>query len=271
MSKNIIDKLVADKLQGLNFDFKAEYWDKMHEQLNADCAQNNTCNYSGISGFLSGSLLVAFFSFISIIIFFPWGINNSNAPISTETSLIEESIILNPTISTTAAQETLEYSEVIIKQETINTTPKKSKVVVKTKSKKHRSRKSHTIKQHSTTNMSTTAVSPKVVDEKTIVSTEVITAEIPNDSLTTSNQNFVETKSVNKAPIEQTTIESENDSVIINDGKILDSQKEVKENNNQVVVQAKPTPVKHVKTRRKPNKRVFKKRKGILYRLGLRK
>jgi len=271
MSKNIIDNLIADKLQGLNFDFKAEYWDKMHEQLNADCAQNNTCNYTGISGFLSGSLLVTFFSIISIIIFFPWGINNSNSPISSETIVVEESITLNPTISTTATQENTEYSEVITKQETISTTPKKHTVAVKTKNKKRRSRKSHTTKKQSTTNMSKTPVAPIAIEEKPIASPELIAEEIPNDSIATSNQNFDEIKNVTEAPIEQTTLESEDDSVIINDGKILDNQKEVNEKSSQVVVQAKPTPVKHVKTRRKPNKRVFKKRKGILYRLGLRK
>ena len=296
MSNNNIEQLIADKLQSLNFEFKPEYWEKMHKKLDAECAETNSCNAGSLSGFLSASLLVTLFSIIAIILYFPWSSNNY--------------INLNDnTINTEIAQKqtTVLISDNIVKEESTNLVVKSSAIDVKTsktetqktshqnisskttikkkvsirKRKKYRKKASAHKKEVRTNNLNiastenelktqqnkanTSDLTLETTDSNTVVSTEL------NDSLV----NLETVKSTNEINQEMETNQFPDsygtDTVIINDAVLLDGQNKEKEKKSQVTVQKKRPPVKHVKTRSKPVKRVFKRRKGILYRLGLRK
>ena len=67
------------------------------------------------------------------------------------------------------------------------------------------------------------------------------------------------------------TVSVENDSIYIPDAKLVGDRQNEQNRSGQIEIEAGPKQVKTVKPKNKPVKHVFKKRKGLLYRLGIRK
>jgi hypothetical protein len=274
MLKNSIDHIVADKLEGINFDFKSEYWNKMQEELDANCAQTNTCSSTSIGGFLSGSLITTFVAVISIILFFPWAIDQT--PVS-NTICDEDNVQNTELIADSNSGQAIinDNIEVIVPEKVeaeakVEVNVKKSKASVSNK-KKHRR------KIKVTTKSKVTPITKPSNEKQQITNQKVKPIENTSEEVIEKQTIESSTDSAEKAPVEITkpkqedVVTNETDSIYIPDAKLLGNDKEDVDKKTTVDVDAGPKPVKHVKTKSKPIKRVFKKRKGILYRLGLRK
>jgi len=268
MSKNIIDHIVADKLNGMNFDFKSEYWNKMQQELDANCAQTNTCASNTIGGFISGSLITTFVAVISIILFSPWAMNNST--VETQDTMCKDTAMevvvpVLPSVNNIADNSTQEKT--VVKPIETKTT----KAVIKPKKKARKPRaKIKIVKAEKKEAVIKQDIAAEPVVETTIQETTLNIDSVAVDTKTTIDpfeKNDVDTTE----PIQKDAAVLETDSVYIPDGKILGNDKEKVEKEAKVEVNSGPKPIKHVKTKSKPIKRVFKKRRGILYKMGLRK
>jgi len=263
MSKNLIDHIIADKLNEINFEFKPAYWNKMQEKLEANCSQTNTCVSNTINGFLCTSLITVFISVIGIILYAPWPINNDVANVQNTIyvdTLIEKEI---PIISSINMDSDYKIQEEAI-AETKEIEIKDTKAVIKTR-KKAKKQKVKSIKTLNKKSRVEKEVNPKPITEPMAQEASPSIDSIALDSSNHSNTFDRLDSKQKEEPL------FENDSIYIPDSKITeDDQEEVKEE-IQLDVQAELEPVKNVKTRTKPVKRVFKKRKGILYRMGLRR
>ena len=276
MLKNSIDKIIADKLEGINFDFKSEYWNKMQEELDANCAQTNTCSSTSIGGFLSGSLITTFVAVISIILIFPWAIDQTPVTntICGEDNAQDIELIADSNSGQTIINKNIEVvipEKVEVKPETeVEVKVKKSNTSV-SKKKKHR-RKIKVTTESKVTPIKKSSNKKQQIADRKVKPTENSSEEVMEKQTIESN-----TDSAEKAPIEITepkqedVVTTETDSVHIPDAKLLGNDKDDVDKETKVEVDAGPKPVKHVKTKSKPIKRVFKKRKGILYKLGIRK
>ncbi|MCK5856334.1 MAG: hypothetical protein KAG64_02525 [Bacteroidales bacterium] len=271
MSKSSIDNIISDKLQNINFSFKAEYWDKMHEKLDTECTKTNTCNSGGVSGFFIGSIIISLLSIIGIITYFTWEVDESS-DLATPNSINIESIESDniKTIEATSYSNPTKIESSSINKETIQETEAPAEKSVKS-SKKYKRKKSVAKKAKTSQKKKTIIIEESITDNETEqIENKQSLKENDLVSDTLISIELEETNNLVKPTSEQSNLQGDNDSIVINDSKILNNQGRVKEKDKQVIVQAKPIPVKHVKTRSKPNKRVFK-RKGFLYRLGLRK
>ncbi len=273
MSKTNIEQLISDKLQSLSFDFKPEYWDKMNEKLDTDCAKTNTCNAASVGVFFSTSLLIIFFTIISVIVFSPWGINkcfdtnNSNSmeiSIDMDVNPIHKSVESNNQQNTKQENETIEVKPIVKKKAIcVSKSPNTSKA------RRHRKASSSKIKKSS--NRTTYKTIPK--NDSASLDTSVM----PSDNADTSSENTLVTKDLpvnsKQSEIEQgiTTDTLNSDTDYFYESELGNKPDEKEKKEVKVKVQKKPVPVKHVKTRSKPIKRVFKKKRGLLYRLGIRK
>ena len=275
MSKSNIEQLISDKLQSLSFDFKSEYWDKMNEKLDADCAKTNTCSAASMGVFLSASLLIVFFAIISVIVFSPWGINkcfdtnNSNSmeiSIDMDVNPVHNSVKSNNQQIAKQENEIIEVKPIVKKKAIcVSKNPNVSKA------RRHRKVSSSKIKKSS--NSTTHKTIPK--NDHANLDTSIM----PSENADTSSKNIMVTKdlSINskqdKTEIEQgiTTDTLTTDTDYFYESELGNKPDENEKKEVKVKVQKKPVPVKHVKTRSKPIKRVFKKKRGLLYRLGIRK
>jgi len=276
MSKSNIEQLIADKLQSLSFDFKPEYWDKMNEKLDADCAKTNTCNAASMGGFFSASLLVVFFAIISFIAFSPWGINKSIDTKSVSTVEIQTSINKTPVQHSPETN-----SQPIAKQEnnSIKTTPPTIKKSIRnnksqkvSKTRKHYKKAASSKHRKTSKNISNQSISK---GEDSSLDTNITLSDNKNTSSinTVEKEDLQDKSEFDKAEIEQ-SISSDTlttDTDYFYESELGNKPDENEKKEVKVKVQKKPVPVKHVKTRSKPIKRVFKRKRGILYRLGIRK
>jgi hypothetical protein len=297
MTKINLDQLINTKLEGLNFEFKNDYWKQMEKELSSNCGAEVASAGTGIGTFLSSVLIVSFTSILTIILIFPWAYdfdnldNNSNINNTTKEEIVIEEAIAPEIETVTNKTETLiptddQNSKIEIKEEQTSpkvqikkvrkSTSKKSKTI----SKKSKISKSNSSKVSSDTpdnkkvekKVATTVESYDTAKEQTesldtIIKKEVIIPDSEFNDKLNSDKNVLDSKTlINKEPVVY-----ENDSVYIPDG-ILSGDKQAEEKPNpQVDVEAGPKPVKTVKPRSKPVKHVFRKRRGLLYRLGLRK
>ncbi len=276
MLKNSIDKIIADKLEGINFDFKSEYWNKMQEELDANCAQTNTCSSTSIGGFLSGGLITTFVAVISIVLIFPWAIDQT--PV-TNTIYGEDNTQNIELIADSNSGQTISDNNIeVVISEKIEAKPKTEVKVKVKKSNTTVSKKKKSKRKNKVATDSKVAPIKKSPNKKQQITDQKV-KPVENTSEEVMEKQTVEQKtdSADKAPVEITepkqdnVVSNETDSVNIPDAKLLGNDREDVDKDPQVEVDAGPKPVKHVKTKSKPIKRVFKKRKGILYKLGIRK
>jgi len=275
MSKSNIEQLIADKLQSLSFDFKPEYWDAMSEKLDADCAQTKKCSTASIGGFYSASLLVVFFGIISILLFFPWEINKSigtNSATTMEISIDKNTtpIQISPEINKQAIVE--QENKNIDTKAIINNKSSNDKKATVSKTHKHHKKaisQKHTKVSKNNTNQSV------INDEGSNIDTQVVLSK--NKDITSKSPTKKEDLQV-KSELDNTEIEQgittdtlSTNAVYTYEAELGDEPSKVDEKETQIKIQKKPVPVKHVRTRSKPVKRVFKRKRGLLYRLGIRK
>jgi len=275
MSKSNIEQLIADKLQSLSFDFKPEYWDAMSEKLDADCAQTKKCSTASIGGFYSASLLVVFFGIISILLFFPWEINKSigtNSATTMEISIDKNTtpIQISPEINKQAIVE--QENKNIDTEAIINNKSSNNKKATVSKTHKHHKKaisQKHTKVSKNNTNQSV------INDEGSNIDTQVVLSK--NKDITSKSPTKKEDLQV-KSELDNTEIEQgittdtlSTNAVYTYEAELGDEPSKVDEKETQIKIQKKPVPVKHVRTRSKPVKRVFKRKRGLLYRLGIRK
>lgn len=280
MTENL-DHIIADKLNNISFDFKTEYWSKMQGELDANCIQTNaTCSSTSVGGFLSGSLIATFAIIASVIIFFPWAINqdiltaedtictDNNTSITT----VLDDISTNSEVTTNVVSTKKENKQIAQTTSTEILTKKKGGNLNNDSKKKIIRRKVKINSDQKKTQSSKPAIAPKQsVEQKEI-------SEKPESDTTLVKQTIeIETDSFEKEvvdttnPIKPEPILFETDSVIIPDAKLLGNDRDKVKTKRKVKVEKGLEPVKNVKTKSKPIKRVFKKRKGILYRMGIRK
>ena len=271
MSKNFIDHIITDKLSGFNYEFKNEYWNQMQDKLDTECAQTNSCASSHISGFLSAGLMLTFATIISVILFSPWATNiqqplNNNNDDCIDLIKTEKAIV--PAKRSSSDDELL--ASTINKNKTqLASTKTTNNNNISSNKKKHQvkatNRRTKTVVKKKTSTKPTTVKSAKRIE----------TIDNNNHTLIA-----VDSASIKKQPItlEEKVIISdpkpvtyEMDSIIIPDAELIGDKAEKTKKERQVNVESGLKPVKNVKTKSKPIKRVFKKRKGIFYRLGLRK
>jgi len=269
MSKNIIDHIVADKLNGLDFSFKSEYWNKMQQELDANCAQTNTCASNTIGGFISGSLITTFVAVISIIVFFPWAMNNN--PVDTQNEMYKDTAIevvapVIPAKNINIADNNTQEKTSIKPTET-----KSTKAIIKS-NKKHKKAKAkiRIVKTEKKEAVVKQTIAAEPIVENNNQETKPTIDSVAVDQKTTTDP-FEKNNIDTTKPIQKDAAVLETDSIFIPDGKILGNDKEKVEKETKVEVNSGPKPVKHVKTKSKPIKRVFKRRKGILYKMGIRK
>ncbi len=293
MTKINLDQLINTKLEGLNFEFKNDYWKQMEKEISSNCGAEVAGAGTGISTFLSSALIVSFISIITIILIFPWAYDFDNS-VGTENAtqkeiIIEEVII--PEIKTTTIKEVTTISSeeqnntTVIKEEQIapkvkikkvrRSSSKKSKTISKksrvSKSTKSKASSGNSDKEKSEKKVATTVESYDTTKKQTesldTIIKEVIIPDSEFNKISDNDKKVLDSKTlINEEPVVY-----ENDSIYIPNG-ILSGDKQAEERPNpQVEVEAGPKPVKTVKPRSKPIKHVFRKRRGILYRLGLRK
>ena len=296
MTKINLDQLINTKLEGLNFEFKNDYWKQMEKELSSNCGAEVASAGTGIGTFLSSVLIVSFTSILTIILIFPWAYdfdnfdNNSNINNTTKEEIVIEEVIAPEIETVTSKTETLiptddQNSKIEIKEEQIS--PKAQiKKVRKSASKKSKtiSKKSKISKSNSSKVSSGTPDNKKA--EKKVATSiesydttkehkeqidpiikEVIIPDSIFDNKLDNDKKILDSKtSINKEPVIYET-----DSVYIPDGILSGDEQAEEKPNPQVDVEAGPKPVKTVKPRSKPVKHVFRKRRGLLYRLGLRK
>ena len=275
MSKSNIEQLIADKLQSLSFDFKPEYWDAMSEKLDADCAQTKKCSTASIGGFYSASLLVVFFGIISILLFFPWEINKSigtNSATTMEISIDKNTtpIQISPEINKQAIVEQ-ENKNIETKPSIDNKSSNNKKATVSKRRKHHKKSASKKTKTISKNNTNQSVIN----DEGSNIDTQLALSK--NEDISSKNPTTKEDLQV-RSEFDNTEIEQgiTTDTLTTNadytyEAELGDDLPKAEEKEAQIKIQKKPVPVKHVRTRSKPVKRVFKRKRGLLYRLGIRK
>ena len=272
MSKNNIDNIIADKLEGVNFEFKDEYWNSMQDKLDANCAQTNTCSSSGVSGFLVGGIAAAFIAtIIGVIMFFSWGTDDNQKEVVCNADTLKEEIAI------TSNDSNSESVRVVMKKDEVTISQDSKRIEKSSKNLNKPKKKTFKKKAMSSKNIKQEQAIPSKVDIMQAEDEKVI-SDLPNtDSLVVDQIIEVTTDSLNEKhidtiePIVKETVTYETDSINIPDGKILGNSKEKEAKNPQLEVTKGLKPVKNVKTKSKPIKRVFGKRRGILYKLGIRK
>jgi len=292
MTKINIDHIISSKLDELNFEFKNEYWEQMEKELSSNCAGEAVTASAGIGTFVSSFLIVTLTTIITLIIIFPWAYDFNNSTNSSNTEIqedvnIEEVII--PQISTinNAKESSVAAPE---EDKNIKTNLQEEKVAPKVKikrSRKHYSKKSKSISKKTkaaskassgiidnpkpakkeATSIDTYDTTKESIEDTDSIIEEVV---IPDSEFDKKQENAKNIAGSNPAIVKEEVV-LDNDSVYIPEGKILGDKHEEERPNPQVDVEAGPKPVKTVKPRNKPVKHVFKKRRGLLYRLGLRK
>ncbi len=287
MSKLNINELIQQKLQGLDFKHQPEFWDKMEQKIESNApAQVTTAASTGSSlstiYIISGiTTAVAVLTAIAFIIF---GNNNGDIPnLENDTVSIENTTNTNSstpynerksTIAFDPCEENEDY--VISSEDNSSETTNKIKPVKKTAPK-----------SDIPIVVTQSDIEESILEESNLENTE----SIDIDNQDTGNDN---------EPIlvdEDTQITEENVPIVVDDQVIENKQPIVTEpvtfesdssdnnyqrrdpntnpegpKNPEVKEEKKPNNnLKKVTPINKPAKRVFKKRRGILRRLGLRK
>jgi hypothetical protein len=293
MIDNNIDNIVKGKLEKLDFEFKDEYWKQMEQLLKADCVAETAASGIGIGAFASGFLLVSFSAIMIIISIFPWAydfdnksnisretqvpvvttmenstkIHNSNAQVQPIATIMVGANQQNIVENTNANAQTLqsgENTEEAVKMRKLrktSTSKKSTKVRVKAKAKTQK------------------ACIPKIVEPAAQSNTQQANQSADSDNIQNTDiektESGVNTNDSNKQADNNNTVTEgltlDNDSVYIPDGKLVGDDQGEEMKDPKVEVQKDPEQPKNVKPRTKPVKHVFKKRRGLLYRLGIRK
>ena len=283
MARNNIDQIIKGKLEDLNFDFKDEYWKQMEHLIKTECTTEVAAGSVGVGAFLSTLLIVSFTTIITFIVFFPWAYDFNNQAGSkiaqeTNTPLFEQNTTNTNKIAPISTVGTTDETNKVI-QKTKNTTGDIKIRKVKTTSKstkekrKKRIRKSKPNKKQSVANNKKQLTNDKAdIANKTI---ESITEQSDTNKKQIANQaegNLDKRANTGqKSGTPNENISLDNDSVYIPDAKLVGDKPSEEMQDVKVDVETKPEPPKTVKPRTKPVKHVFKKRRGLLYRLGIRK
>jgi hypothetical protein len=297
MVDNNIDNIVKRKLEKLDFEFKDEYWKQMEQLMKADCVAETAASGIGIGTFAAGFLLVSFSAILIIISVFPWAYdfdNNTNINRANQSAVVsttETSVAIQ-----TAAQQSLQNKETIIfDQESINTKVAVSNNNTDKKKLESEENQNEAVKIRKVRKTTTTSKSKKVrvkakaKNQKACIP-KVAEPTTKNSNLNTNEtdvKNSIQNNEANKSDVQTTVNDSnvqtekgktvkesvtlENDSVYIPDGKLVGDDQGEEMKDPKVEVQKDPDLPKNVKPRTKPVKHVFKKRRGLLYRLGIRK
>ena len=291
MAKIDIDQIVKGKLDKIQFDFKDEYWADMEKSLLADCTEE-VVTATAFSAFTSTLLIVSFTAIITILAVFPWAYDFDNTTKEQATTPKAVPAVIEQKEEVKADQNlTKEQAEP--KPEVKKEEPKPEvKVVVKKKAKARRNKRKSVSKKRTATSetkkqeqksIKADMQSPKTesgIREAEKPARKEATSIEPYDSTRIKQENVISDKGVQHIEQNQDTNENklisnnisvDNDSIYIPDAVLSGDKAEGEMKDVQVDVEERPLPPKTVKPRNKPVKHVFKKRRGILYRMGLRK
>lgn len=298
MANHNIDQIVKNKIENLNFEFKDEYWTQMEEKISTNSSSGAASGTAGISSFLGSVLFISVSILVTLLLVYLWIFKGDSAHKIDESSTIESPIELvidsEPAIQTNEEKNSMSIPDPLCDGDLVE---EESDIVeqVKPESKKQKitAPRVNKTKINSSKN-------PQTVKEPVSVETDV--NQEPKKKVATSIETYDTTKKdeleldeqIDHEPkIESQVIDLdkgvdnealevdlgyskqivslESDSVYIPDAKLLGDHQGENKSNGQVDIDAGPKQVKTVKPKNKPVKHVFNKRRGFLYRIGLRK
>ena len=288
MAKIDIDQIVKEKLDNIQFDFKDEYWANMEKNLLADCTEEVVVA-SSFNTITSVFLITSLTAIITVLAVFPWAYDFDNSP-KTKAVAPESIPVQIEQKEEVKSQQNLTIKQTETKPETKKEETKQEvKAVVKKRNlrkKKTTTKKRNTAskvnkQEQRTTNAEKPDTKPQSgIHESEKPARKEATSVDPYDSTRVkaeeNNSNSEARNIEQKQSTEGNDLISDNngidnDSIYIPDAVLSgnkpgDEMKEI-----MVDVEERPVEPKTVKPRNKPVKHVFKKRKGLLYRMGLRK
>ncbi|RLD67118.1 MAG: hypothetical protein DRI84_03305 [Bacteroidetes bacterium] len=290
MTKHNIDHIIESKFEGLNFEFKDEYWNQMEKKINSNAASRASSGSSIFGTSLTSILVISITTIATLLMIYFWIFRGQ----STENELNIDSAIEEQIQSKSPDQTPVNQIYDPIDEQEDNTSTLEEEVtdkVVIMETRKHSPKKlSHTKELNSNeqntsenvekeepvknvaTSIETYDTTKEILDEPKEELDKVQSPETNIDNQITENKNSSDNTTIkeNKELTKQ-TVSVENDSIYIPDAKLVGDKQNDQNRSGQVEIEAGPKQVKTVKPKNKPVKHVFKKRKGLLYRLGIRK
>ncbi len=260
MTNPNIDKLIQDKLNDLNFEYKSEYWNNMEKVINSSTLSNAgaTVTQAASSSF-STTLIVSISTVAIIVAGFTYYLLNPDCLTSDDENTVDTNVTSTPiNIINTEDIKQIESSE-------FNNTNKLTKEVISITD-------NNTIKTSKEVSKETTSNNIKLVIEETELFTKSNIDLIENSDATSKDCEEVD---INDIVVDELNTEDfnnhlESDKVetpIIQNTTIVNSEQNsntipAKAANNQTVKKDN-SEVKNVKPMRKPSGKVFKKKNGI--------
>ena len=291
MTKNNIDHIIENKFEGLNYEFKDEYWSQMEKKINANISSGASTGGSIFGSTLSTVLIVSVTTILTLLAVYFLIFRGENSPpnnnICTDTVIekqietesinqkpIDDNSIQNTKLDNTNLDAEEEVSEKVVIKKTRKHSSKKSKQTTEINDNKESTSKSvddEAVKKVATS-IETYDTTKEMLEDPKEELDEVQYPETIIDNQSTESNNETDHISLeeNIAPTKQ-TVSYENDSIYIPEAKLVGDKQDKQNQSGQIEIEAGPKPVKTVKPKNKPVKHVFKKRKGLLYRLGIRK
>ncbi len=292
MTKHNIDHIIENKFEGLNFEFKDEYWNQMEKKINSNISSGASSGSSIFGTSLTSVLVISITTIATLLMIYFWVFRGESQ--SDENKLNLDSAIEEQIQSKTPDQTPIKQISVPTNEQENNTSTLEEEatdeVVIK-KTRKHSSKKSAHSKElkeaeqnnsenvendepikNVATSIETYDTTKEILDDPEEELDEVQSPETNIDNQITENKNSSDNTTIeeNKELTKQ-TVSVENDSIYIPDAKLVGDKQNEQNRSGQVEIEAGPKQVKTVKPKNKPVKHVFKKRKGLLYRLGIRK
>lgn len=263
MIKTNIDKLVQNKLQDLNYDFKPEYWDKMENKLNASALSSSTNTATTILG--SKIFLIS----ISSILLIAGGIGAYYA-LNNENNVCND---INNTNEIIVSEGQSDYNINTENTMVISKPANSSKAVKKTTSDIIDIEESNIKSTKSYAVVSVEESEPFIESNKDMIN-EVINENKNNcDPYVEKDINEIDVVLLKDSNLKEV---EEDDGIYVvsklnlkDKAEAKDKKEKVNNSKEQEQENIDDSEVKDVKPMRKPSGRVFRKKGGLLKRFGL--